>query len=59
MSRPQQPIRVGVVGVGRGQRHAQSAGAQVGLELVALCDTWQERLVQVGRELQVANLHRL
>ncbi|MAG37193.1 MAG: hypothetical protein CL878_13245 [Dehalococcoidia bacterium] len=54
MSRQQQPIRVGVVGVSRGQRHGRSAGAEVGMELVALCDTWQDRLAQLGRELNVA-----
>jgi predicted dehydrogenase len=46
---PTQPetIRVGVVGVGRGQTFARVA-PQVGMRLVALCDTWEERLSEVG-----------
>ena len=35
-------IRVGVVGVGRGMSFAQGAPF-VGMELVALCDTWEEK----------------
>ncbi|MCZ6676546.1 MAG: Gfo/Idh/MocA family oxidoreductase [Candidatus Poribacteria bacterium] len=46
------PIRVGVVGVGRGSSFAK--GAQfVGMELVALCDTWEEKLRDVGKQLNV------
>ena len=46
-------IRVGVVGVGRGQSFA--FGAQhAGMELVALCDTWEERLEAAGAQLQAA-----
>lgn len=45
-------IRVGVIGVGRGKTFMrQAAGA--GMQLVAICDTWQERLGEVGRELGV------
>lgn len=45
-------IRVGVLGVGRG--HVFAAGAHhAGMELVALCDTWEERLNKVGKELNV------
>ena len=47
-------IRVGVVGVGRGGSFAKGAGAQVGMELVALCDTWEERLRPLGKELKVS-----
>jgi predicted dehydrogenase len=47
-------IRVGVVGVGRGQGFARSAAENLGMKLVALCDTWEERLIQAGRELNVA-----
>jgi len=51
--RRQRTIRVGVVGVGRGEAFA--AGAQrVGMKLVALCDTWRERLDQAGRRHGVA-----
>ena len=42
-------IRVGVVGIGRGMsfaRHAQ----HVGMELVALCDTWEEKLLEAGKQ---------
>ena len=47
------PIRVGVVGVGRGQSFAAGATETVGMELVALCDTWEERLLDVGGRLGV------
>ncbi len=50
----QHKIRVGVIGVGRGKSFAQGASAVVGMELVALCDQWEERLLEVGREYQVA-----
>jgi predicted dehydrogenase len=46
-------IGVGVVGVGRGQSFMRSAQA-TGMTLVAICDTWEERLQQVGKELGVA-----
>ncbi|MFH1022608.1 MAG: Gfo/Idh/MocA family oxidoreductase [Planctomycetota bacterium] len=46
------PIRLGVVGVGRGRSFARGA-ATAGMELVALCDTWEEKLNEVGRELGV------
>ena len=48
------PIRVGVVGVGRGQSFASGAGEAVGMKLVALCDTWEERLTQVGKKYNVS-----
>lgn len=47
-------IRVGVVGVGRGSGFARGAGAHLGMELAAICDTWEERLKKVGAELKVA-----
>ena len=47
-------IRVGVVGIGRGSGFARGAG-RVGMELVALCDTREERLRNVGQELGVSN----
>ena len=47
-------IRVGVVGVGRGGGFARTVGPFVGMELVALCDTWEERLQSLGKELEVA-----
>lgn len=51
---PAKPIRVGVVGVGRGQTFAEAATAGSGMQLVALCDTWEERLNEVGRKHGVA-----
>ncbi|MSR84692.1 MAG: Gfo/Idh/MocA family oxidoreductase [Candidatus Latescibacteria bacterium] len=50
----QKKIRVGVVGVGRGQSFAQGASAAVGMELVALCDLWEEKLREVGQRYGVA-----
>lgn len=47
-------IRVGVVGVGRGQSFASSATDLVGMKLVALCDLWEERLLEVGKRYNVA-----
>ena len=49
-----QPIRVGVVGAGRGSSLARGAGEAVGMELVALCDVWKDRLNDLGKELGVA-----
>ena len=49
MSQKKKPIRVGVVGVGRGLGFARGAAPNLGMELVALCDTWEEKLeVLVG-----------
>ena len=47
-------IRVGVIGVGRGERLAEGTGAWDELDLVALCDTWEDRLEKAGRRLGVA-----
>lgn len=47
------PIKVGVVGVGRGQSFANAA-PYVGMELVALCDIWEEKLEEAGRRYGVA-----
>ena len=46
-------LKIGVIGVGRGLDFARSAASQLGLELVALCDTWESKLNQVGREYKV------
>jgi predicted dehydrogenase len=54
MSQREKPIRVGVIGVGRGKGFARGAGPELGMELVALCDTWEERLLELGKELDVA-----
>lgn len=45
-------IRVGVIGVGRGQTFMHQAPA-AGMELVALCDTWEARLQEVGQRYGV------
>lgn len=47
-------IRVGVVGVRRGEGFARGAGPHMGMELVALCDTWEERLAQAAKSFDVA-----
>ena len=52
-SKKNKKIRVGVVGLRRGMTFARAA-ATVGMELVALCDTWEERLHEAGAELGVA-----
>ena len=54
----EQPIRVGVVGLRRGMNFAQQAGPHLGMELVALCDAWEERLKKAGRDLNVATFAR-
>lgn len=47
-------IRVGVIGVGRGESFASGATEVVGMKLVALCDTWKERLKAAGKRHRVA-----
>lgn len=46
-------IRVGVLGVGRGQTFARQAES-AGMELVALCDTWEAKLREVAKSYDVA-----
>jgi len=46
-------IRVGVVGVGRGQTFMHHAPA-AGMELVAICDTWEDKLREVGKQHGIA-----
>ena len=50
----EQHIRVGVVGLARGRSFARGAGQVNGMELVAICDIWEDRLEAVGRECGVA-----
>lgn len=50
----QRPIRLGIVGLGRGLTFIKQNHPSFNMELVALCDTWAERLEQVGRENDVA-----
>ncbi len=52
-TRGEGPIRVGVIGVGRGQSFAAGANELVGMKLVALCDTWEEKLREVGQRYGV------
>ncbi len=47
-------IRVGVIGLGRGQSFMNAATELVGMKLVALCDTWEEKLLEVGKKHGVA-----
>lgn len=43
-------IRIGVVGVGRGRTFMHGANDLTGLELAAICDTWEERLLKTRKE---------
>ncbi len=52
--RKDKPIRVGVIGVGRGSSFASGATDLVGMKLVALCDTWEEKLAEAGKRYDVA-----
>lgn len=45
-------IKVGVIGIGRGRTFMQQAGA-AGMQLVALCDTWKEKLKPLAKQLGV------
>ncbi len=47
-------IRVGVVGVRRGESFIRGATGAVGMRLTAICDIWEERLERVGRAHGVA-----
>ncbi len=48
-TRSAKPIRVGVIGVGRGQTFMHQAQA-AGMQLVAICDSWKSRLDEVGAQ---------
>lgn len=50
----QRTVRVGVVGIGRGLAFIEQSTAELGIELVALCDTWAERLDEINAEHGVA-----
>ncbi len=52
-SRKERPIRVGVIGVGRGQSFASGATDLVGMKLVAICDTWKAKLDEAGKRYGV------
>ena len=47
-------IRVGVVGVRRGESFIKGATDAVGMKLVAICDVWEERLRAAGSTYGVA-----
>ena len=49
-----QEIKVGVVGVRRGESFIKGATGAVGMRLTAICDTWEERLAAAGRNYGVA-----
>ncbi len=54
MQRKQQtPIRVGVIGVGRGESFANGANDLTGMKLVALCDQWKERVERSAKNYGV------
>src|SRR5690606_497378 len=53
-SKKQKTIRLGVVGLGRGQSFFGSAAKALGFELVALCDLWEEKLLEIGKRHNVA-----
>ncbi len=53
-ARQPRPIRVGVIGVGRGSSFASGATELVGMRLVALCDTWADKLAEAGARYGVA-----
>lgn len=44
MAKSPRKIRVGVIGLGRGQTFARGASEVCGMELVALCDNWADKL---------------
>jgi predicted dehydrogenase len=46
-------IKVGIIGVGRGMSFTANQDI-TGLELVALCDTWEEKLTEAGQKLNAA-----
>lgn len=46
-------IKVGIIGARRGMSFAGNAG-MCGMELVAVCDTWEERLAEAGNKFNVA-----
>lgn len=52
MAKRRRKIRVGVVGVGRGLSMGTRGDSR--LDLVALCDTWEGRLVTAGETLGIA-----
>ncbi len=48
-------LRVGVIGLGIGKSHAKGVQATEGAQLYALCDTNEEKLQALAKELNVAN----
>jgi len=49
-----EPIRVGIVGVGRGMKFASQAELNPEMKLVAICDTWEEKLYPTAKKLKIA-----
>ena len=47
-------VKVGVVGVRRGESFIKGATGAVGMRLTAICDIWEERLAAAGRNYGVA-----
>ena len=58
MVEPGQPVRVGVIGIGFGQRaHVPAFSAIRGCEVVALCASTRERAAKVAERLGVPGAH--
>jgi predicted dehydrogenase len=57
-SKKQKPIRVGVIGVGRGMSYAHAATSAIGMQLVALCDGRKDALRKAGKALGVKTYTR-
>lgn len=47
------PVKIGVIGVRRGM-HIAGAAKHLDMELAAICDTWEEKLNEAGKTLNVA-----
>ena len=54
MSKKQKLIKVGVIGVGRGQAFIEGASEYTGLKIVAICDNWKSKLLETGKKFKVA-----
>lgn len=54
MSAKRRLVKVGVIGVGRGMSFATRADEITGMELVAICDSWKEKLKEAGKKLGCA-----
>lgn len=53
MKKQKKIIRVGVVGIGQGRSFMRGSIEHIGMKLVAICDTWKEKLKEVNTEFNV------